>query len=111
MSALLTTISLGMSSRSVLMNLIFFYSLLAQREYVQCHALAENGELDDLLLQQTFAAMASLIRRDRQYQPGANNQFTFVISPGGIRIDVRYYGEDMRTYQVKKGWKQRYIEA
>ena len=89
---------------------IFFYCRFAQIGYQQCYELAEEGVLNAHLLDITFSEMAHAIRSNQQYHTGQENLFTFIIGGDGVKSTVEYLDRETRIYQVKKAWREQYLQ-
>lgn len=88
---------------------LFFYSLFPENGFRQCYVLAEDGLLDENVLDAVFSDIADMIKADQKYQHGKLNIFTFSIGETGVELSIEYHDKNERVYRLKKDWENRFL--
>lgn len=87
---------------------VFFYSFINGIPK-QCFELAEEGKMDENVLNKAFGEIVDIIRDSKQFIVDKYNIATIRIDKTGIKIDIEYYDRNVRMYKIKKEWANQHI--
>ena len=82
---------------------------LCNDEPVQCYELAESGEIDTVLLDETFKKLCDYIRQTDVYDQTKRNVITILVEGKSEKVCVEKYEKSIRLYKLKKEWKEKYL--
>lgn len=89
-------------------NEVYYYTLIDGR-YQQCFALAEEYELDENELSETFENIVKIIKDSVLYMADKYNVATVVFDKSDIKLELEYFDINVSEYKVQKEWKNKWI--
>lgn len=85
---------------------IFYYAYMNDDICKQCYEMAEEGIIDESVLDFGFDRLADFIRKCSSFDPISRNVITLIID--GINEEVNSiekYNKKESLYKIKKDWK------
>lgn len=87
---------------------IFYYVWLQDGSCRQCYDLAEEGKVEEILLDETFEKIAGFIQKTEMYDPENRNVVTLTVEGINERVSFDKYDKSVGLYKIKKDWKLKY---
>lgn len=88
---------------------IFYYVWLKDGSCRQCYDLAEEGEVEEAILDETFEKIAGFIQKTGEYDPEKRNVVTLTVEGINERVSFDKYDKSVGLYKIKKDWKMKCI--